>query len=195
MSYRRCVSLANTAHRNHAHQGRLVIAVQDVDEICDGQHTCGRKEYLYCLGWCVAMRFIGLLTHKPLRLVVPQRRSPQAVCNQRIERLLHLGQVRKMKEKWGLALFFPKMWEFTRDPLAAWYQIWPVYSWLEWRRSSSGSSWSSCRPWRRPLRADMVTLLVSREQQTQAQTQTHTHLVSASGASSLGRTPTAQQAD
>lgn len=24
----------------HAHQGGLVIAVEDVDEICNGQHTC-----------------------------------------------------------------------------------------------------------------------------------------------------------
>lgn len=92
--------LANTAHRNHAHQGRLVIAVQDVDEICDGQHACRRKEDLQCLEKFVAMRFIaGLLTHKPLRLVVPQWRSPQAVCNQRKKGLLHLWEVGAMEEK------------------------------------------------------------------------------------------------
>lgn len=45
------------------------------------------------------MRLIHLLTHKPLRLVVPQRRSPQAVCNQRKEGLFHLEEVRKMEEK------------------------------------------------------------------------------------------------
>lgn len=67
--------------------------MQDVDEIRDGQHACGIKGgfTVYCLGGFVAMRFIGLLTHKPLRLVVPQRRSPQAVCNQCEEGLLHLG--------------------------------------------------------------------------------------------------------
>lgn len=43
---------------------------------------------------------------------------------------------------------------FTLFLLVAWYQIWPVYSWLEWHRSSSGFSWSSCRPWHRPLRGN-----------------------------------------
>lgn len=38
--------------------------------------------------------------------------------------------------------------------LVAWYQIWPVYSWLEWHRSSSGFSWSSCRLWHQPLQGN-----------------------------------------
>lgn len=59
----------------------------------------GERRDLYCLGGLVAMRLIGLLTHKPLRLVVPQRRSPQAVCNQCKEGLLHLGWVGGQKNE------------------------------------------------------------------------------------------------
>lgn len=31
----------------HAHQGGLVIAVEDVDEICNGQHTCEKGMALH----------------------------------------------------------------------------------------------------------------------------------------------------
>lgn len=41
--------------------------------------------------------------------------------------------------------------------LVAWCQIWPVYSWLEWRHSSGGFSWSSCKLWHQPLGRDYDT--------------------------------------
>lgn len=149
-----CMLLPNTAHRNPAHQGRLVVAVQDVDEICDGQHACGWKEDLYW-PWLIS-RYA--LHRRPTH---PQ--TSATCCPTAARPSSHLQPVqRRPSSPWGsqrglrFAVGFIKTWKLTRDSLAEWYQIWPVYSWLEWRRSNSGSSWSSCRPWRRPLPGDMV---------------------------------------
>lgn len=50
-----------------------------------------------------------------------------------------------------LLYFQYKIREVCKVLLVMWYQIWPVYSWLEWLRSSSGFSWNSCRRCRQPL--------------------------------------------
>lgn len=34
---------------SHAHQGGLVIAMQDVDEICNSQHTCAGKGFTFMI--------------------------------------------------------------------------------------------------------------------------------------------------
>lgn len=84
----------------------------------------------------------------------------------------------KTDRKVTFCFSFWKSRKFMSDSLAAWYQISPVYSWLEWRHSSSGSSWSSCRPWRRLLGGDIVSPTVSSERQRRrrrAQTRRTTH--------------------
>lgn len=55
----------------HAHQRGLVIAMEDVDEICNSQHTCERNVPIIMLQ---SDRYITMATNEPLVL-------PTNLCN------------------------------------------------------------------------------------------------------------------
>lgn len=50
-----------TVFQIHAHQGRLVIAMQDVDEICNGQHTCETKGFMFQFPQTYTSQFVLVL--------------------------------------------------------------------------------------------------------------------------------------
>lgn len=72
--------------------------MQDVDEVCDGQHSYGHMHTLKCSIHRQEDRQTnkqtdGQLTYKRLQLAVPERSGSDTVSNQSKERFLHLRYI------------------------------------------------------------------------------------------------------
>jgi len=161
--------------------------MEDVDEICNGQHTCERKGCMfplhsqgpilpcnYSINPSLPTNLCNLLSHNGAALK-PFATSAKKAFFTFMKSEFHkvrmiILQENKNKER--------KRWfklSRTAFLLVVWYQIWPVYSWLEWHHSSCDFSWNSCRLRHRPPWGSHYLI----ETWTREVTHTHTRLPTA----------------
>lgn len=117
----------STVQQIHAHHRRLVVAMQDVDEVGNSQHTCGTKGYMFSLlslrvtdtklTWLLPTNLCNLLSHRGAAL------KPFATSAKKAFFTFGSGNKRQciFQANNQAAICFS-----AAHSLVAWYQIWPV---------------------------------------------------------------------